>query len=276
MALASASLESLVVVFLLCRGRDLDRPNTCILFPFVANEWAQVVLWAHMGSAPHKCDHVNRHVSTLVTFIVCAVPAWFTITAFIFNRIQTRESTQNATVALSFFCACVAVGMLVEQYFVTTGRCTYMGPWGQQVWPVLNFYFSIWPTFQPWVGFCAAASSFVVYLMGIPFALASLHDAGAENITSLIALLIIFIGPQGGVLILVLGKEWGSFWLWAASGQLAIVALFEREIYQLGIRQGFFPDRQALRELARSLEELKARIRVQLRNRRDRELTPRI
>jgi len=114
MALASASLESLVVVFLLCRGRDLDRPNTCILFPFVANEWAQVVLWAHMGSAPHKCDHVNRHVSTLVTFIVCAVPAWFTITAFIFNRIQTRESTQNATVALSFFCACVAVGMLVE------------------------------------------------------------------------------------------------------------------------------------------------------------------
>jgi hypothetical protein len=95
--------------------------------------------------------------------------------------------------------------------------------------------------------------------MGIPFALASLHDAGAENITSLIALLIIFIGPQGGVLILVLGKEWGSFWLWAASGQLAIVALFEREIYQLGIRQGFFPDRQALRELARSLEELEAR-----------------
>ena len=112
--------------------------------------------------------------------------------------------------------------MVVERFFVTTGRCTFVGWWGHQVWPVLNFQFSIWPSYQPWVGLCAAAFNLQVYAVGSAFGLSSFHDG-------MISPLITLIGLQGALLILVLGKEWGSFWCFQASA-LAIVAIFEREI----------------------------------------------
>eukprot|EP00438_Fugacium_kawagutii_P030735 Skav225601 [mRNA] locus=scaffold4226:11599:13349:- [translate_table: standard] len=220
--LVAASVESVCVLGLLCRGRCYDRQNALLILPLLIQEWLQVILWEHMGHTATQCDGTNRLVSSLVTYLVCGVPAWISVQPLIFGELHA-EHRKMAWSFLGLAVVLGSAGVLVQ--LGQSSKCTYTGPWRHQIWPVLHLQYDILPDLAGG-------------LLGRLLSVGNLWLYGAASFggfltarPSYVLLFLAAVGVNAQVLILFLGPEWGSFWCFQAS-LLSAVALLEPYLFK--------------------------------------------
>ena len=237
--LAAASMETLCLLALCCRGRRYDRPNASLILPLVLQEWLQVVLWAHIGSSATECDETNQAASAAITYLVCAVPAWMCCQPLFYLNEISSELRTSAKKCLVMACLCGASGAMVQVVGQAVGWmtsiCTYPGPWHHQIWPILNIQYN---TFEGFVGSVLgwSLSAGNLWLYGLASLGAFICPRPSYVLPTLAC-----VGLNAQFLILVLGREWGSFWCFQAS-LLGLVALVEPWLFDcLGEPSGFVP-----------------------------------
>lgn len=195
-----------------------------MVLPLVLQEWCQVVLWVHIGSSPTQCDNTNRMWSGFVTYVICSVPAWFSLQPLLLrysdlcirNRRFIMLCATGATLAGAFGATVHFIG---TRWGLLDAVCTYAGPWHHQIWPVLHFQYVFLPGVRGrLIGYTLSGINLVLYgvlSMGL--------FVGDVTYTA-IGLPVSFLVAQ--LLILVLGAEWGSFWCFTTS-LLVFLALVE-------------------------------------------------
>ena len=242
--LAAASLETLCLLALCSRGRRYDRPNASLILPLVLQEWLQVVLWAHIGSSSTECDATNRTVSAIIAYLVCAVPAWMCSQPLLCPDVQSDvapELRQFSRSLLGFACLCGAGGALVQivgqGFGWMTSVCTYPGPWHHQIWPVLNIQYNFLPgLWGSLLGRALSAGNLLLYFI------ASIGGFMSHR-PSYVLPCLAFVGLNAAILILILGREWGSFWCFQAS-LLGLVALLEPWLFERFGEHFMFVDKE--------------------------------
>ena len=240
--LAAASLETLCLLGLCCRGLRYDRPNASLILPLVLQEWLQVVLWAHIGSSSTECDETNQTVSIAIACLVCAVPAWLCTQPLLCPVDVTPELRQSARAFLCFALLCGVSGVLVQvvgrAFGWMTSICTYAGPWHHQIWPVMNIQYNFLPGLMGSLLGRALSSANLMLYFG-----ASIGGFMSYR-PSYVLPVLACIGLNAAMLVLVLGREWGSFWCFQAS-LLGLVAILEPWLFEHFGEYRFFGDAKA-------------------------------
>lgn len=223
--LAASVVETLSVLILCCRRQRNDCANARIILPFVLQEWLQVLLWLHMGASAYDCDEVNRVASVVVTYLVCAVPAWLSLQPFLINQPILKENRLLLLGGTLFGVGGCLVHFVAGNAGWMGGSCTYQGPWHHQVWPVMNMFYDFAPGWLGHaIGHVLSLANFAAYAAG---------SAGLwiTTVPSYLLGALLVVGVQGELLILVLGPEWGSFWCFQAS-LLVTIAFVEPVLVQ--------------------------------------------
>ncbi|CAJ1343446.1 unnamed protein product [Effrenium voratum] len=226
--LAAATFETCCMLILCLRGRCYDRANASLVLPLVLQEWLQVLLWAHIGQSSTECDSVNRAGSAAVAYLVCAVPAWLSLQPRLTAE-EPPEYLRHFKLLIGTAVLCGVGGALVQVVGQATGWmtsvCTYPGPWHRQVWPVLNIQYNIAPgMLGRIVGHVLSAGNLFLYAICSVGGFMSLRP-------SFVLPTLAVVGVSAEVLILFLGREWGSFWCFQAS-LLVVLALIEPWLFK--------------------------------------------
>ena len=203
-----------------------------LLLPLVVQEWCQAVLWRHIAVTPGTtCDPVNRAMSSVVTYVICLVPAWFSSTPILVGAPDAKKNWESYRWTILAGMVFGILGIAIERGSAlaewTTTRCTYAGPWHHQVWPVMHLQFqAVWPngTFNV-VGWALAFMNLGVY---------GCASAGIILLPqpSVVVALLCTAFMVAAVLVIFLGPEWGSFWCFQAS-LVVLAAVFEPWILKL-------------------------------------------
>lgn len=175
-----------------------------------------------MGYTATQCDGTNRLVSSVVTYLVCGVPAWISLQPLIFGELHA-EHRKMAWSCLGLAVVLGSAGALVQ--LGQSSKCTYPGPWRHQIWPVLHLQYDLLP-------------NLVGKLLGRLLSVGNLWLYGAASFggfltarPSYVLLFLAAVGVNAQVLIVFLGPEWGSFWCFQAS-LLCVVALSEPYLFK--------------------------------------------
>lgn len=223
-SLAAAGAESICLLVLCIRRYKTDMRHALMLLPLVVQEWCQVILWVHIGSSPTQCDDTNRMWSGFVTYVICSIPAWFSLQP-LFLRYSDLCHDNRRFVVFCSICATLAGTFGAMVHFIGTrgglldAVCTYAGPWHHQVWPVLHFQYVFLPGVRGrLVGYTLSSLNLTLYGM-----LSMGLFVGRLTYTTM-GLPVSFLVAQ--LLVLVLGAEWGSFWCFTTSF-LVFVAFLE-------------------------------------------------
>eukprot|EP01104_Vermistella_antarctica_P010681 TRINITY_DN2862_c0_g2_i1.p1 TRINITY_DN2862_c0_g2~~TRINITY_DN2862_c0_g2_i1.p1 ORF type:complete len:295 (+),score=16.57 TRINITY_DN2862_c0_g2_i1:268-1152(+) len=195
-----------------------------VCVPFILQELLQYFLWLNIGVNDQTCNQTNVHLSLAVTFVVGGVPLWINLWAYVSLAPWMAQRDTSRPTSLDMAMIRLNLRRIVLVSFVLVSMlwlysvwgvhdgwypyCTYAGPWGHQIWPVVmppNW-------FLKWLGYAAYGtiiSAGCIFYHG-PYP----HAFG-------IRAWMFLIGPSNWALMLVvffMGPEFGSLWCWSAFG----------------------------------------------------------
>mmetsp|Transcript_7523 Transcript_7523/g.21403 ORF Transcript_7523/g.21403 Transcript_7523/m.21403 type:complete len:300 (+) Transcript_7523:44-943(+) len=211
-ALTFAVLQGAGFAVLGYRGQRTDLLFLLGFWPIVAQEFLQALLWQNMGEDAFTCSDFNKIISMINTFVVSLLPIMMSFWAFysplkhfdtdMAHRMRRARGklVRNNFIFWLFCMGFIVYGTIAGWYPI----CTYVGPFGHQVWPLTN---------QPY--FSMRAIFLGIYVMLCTQGMVYHSSVQSEMLFTKCGACIVG-GGTTLLCFLVFDREFGSIWCWGA------------------------------------------------------------